>query len=462
MRDDLLREWTAPSALYRGKPFWSWNGKLDKEELIRQIRVLKQMGFGGYFMHSRTGLITEYLGDEWFELINACADEGEKLGMESWLYDEDRWPSGTAGGMVTQEPRFRLKFLRLTPVAGNAFAWPDELVATFACRIEGLACYGCRRITRDTSPADYAHDTVLVFTVEEMLKSSTYNGYTYLDTMNREGTERFIQLTHEKYKDRCGKRFGGAIKGIFTDEPHRGAIMDGFSVPNKDAQWLAPWTYTIFDDFKARFGYDLVPHLPELFLQPEGQAVSRVKWHYMELLQQLFLENWAKPLNDWCNQHGIILTGHILHEDSLAAQSAVSGSMMRYYKHMGYPGVDVLTEGNRNFWIVRQLTSAARQLGQHWLLSELYGCTGWQMPFEGHKAVGDWQALFGINLRCHHLAWYTMEGEAKRDFPGAIGHQSAWWPDYHYVETYFSRIGVVMSQGKPCCDLLVLKPRRAL
>ena len=47
-----------PTAEYRAKPFWSWNGKLEKKELLRQIEILKEMGFGGFFMHSRTGLET--------------------------------------------------------------------------------------------------------------------------------------------------------------------------------------------------------------------------------------------------------------------------------------------------------------------------------------------------------------------------------------------------------------------
>ena len=96
-----------PTKEYRGKPFWSWNGRLEEGELCRQIDVMKEMGFGGYFMHSRTGLETEYLGEEWFELTNKCADYGQKAGMESWLYDEDRWPSGSAGGMVTKEEQYR-------------------------------------------------------------------------------------------------------------------------------------------------------------------------------------------------------------------------------------------------------------------------------------------------------------------------------------------------------------------
>ena len=108
--------------------------------------------------------------------------------------------------------------------------------------------------------------------------------------------------------------------------------------------------------------------------------------------------------------------------------------------------------------MAKQISSVARQLAKEWVLSELYGCTGWQMDFESYKNVGDWQALFGVNLRCPHLSWYTMKGEAKRDYPASMLHQSCWYRDYHYVEDYFSRIHAALHDGKPVCDLLVLNP----
>jgi len=457
-QDELYRQFLDPNNQYRSKPFWSWNGNLQEEELIRQIHVLKEMGFGGFFMHSRTGLATEYLGEKWFELINACARQAEKLNMEAWLYDEDRWPSGTAGGLVTQNPDYRKHYIRLRTLPAVQFTWNDGIVAAFCCRLEALAYYDCRRIHRDTPADSCAGKTILVFTVEEQEKDSFYNGYTYVDTLNSEATARFIELTHEQYKTHCQANFGRAIPGIFSDEAHRGQLMDGFGVSNEDAEWLAPWNASLPEKFEQRFGYDLVEHLPELFLQPRGRRITQVKWHYVELLQQLFTENFARPLYQWCEKNDLMQTGHGLHEDSLAAQTAMTGSIMRYYEYMHYPGIDLLTEGNRSYWVVKQLASAGRQLGRNRLLSEIYGCTGWQMPFEGHKAVGDWQALFGINLRCHHLAWYTMAGEAKRDYPASIFFQSAWWKDYNYVETYFSRLGLILNQGKPCCDILVVNP----
>ena len=83
-KQELIKLFENPTNEYRGKPFWSWNGELDKEELLRQLSVIKEMGLGGFFIHSRAGLMTEYLGEEWFDLVNAVTDEGEKLGLESW------------------------------------------------------------------------------------------------------------------------------------------------------------------------------------------------------------------------------------------------------------------------------------------------------------------------------------------------------------------------------------------
>ena len=459
---ELSIQFCNPPAAYRGKPFWSWNGELEEAELFRQISVMQQMGMGGFFIHSRTGLSTEYLGEEWFRLTSAAIDEARRLGLEAWLYDEDRWPSGTAGGLVTQDPQFRMKFMSLHIVDGARFAWRDDLVAAFACRLDGLDFSDCTRIEVDTPPSDYAERKVLEFTIEIMSRSSFYNGHTYVDTMNRAATDRYIELTHEQYRRRCGEEFGRTVRGIFTDEPHRGPVFSGFGIHNENRLQMTPWTDDLPALYRERFGGDLVELLPDLFLKRDGDAVAPVKLRYMELTQQLFLDNYLKPLATWCDAHGLQLTGHALHEDSLTAQACMQGSLMRSYEHMQLPGVDVLTEGNRNPLIVKQLTSVARQLGKSWLLSELYGCTGWQMNFRGHKEVGDWQAILGINVRCHHLSWYTMEGEAKRDYPASILHQSAWWKDYEYVESYFSRLGLMLQQGHAACDVLVINPIESL
>jgi hypothetical protein len=478
-KEQIAKEFSSPSAAYRGKPFWSWNGELRGEELVRQAHVMKEMGLGGYFMHSRAGLITDYLGEDWFALINQVADVAEADGMEAWLYDEDRWPSGSAGGMVTVDPAYRMKSLYVFESAPDRVTWDDGSFALYVAKMDGINLYTCKEI--DTSgiacsqcavravreeieslsavAADEAGEwRALRFAIVPDPCESVYNGTTYIDTMSLAATQRFIEMTHEQYAKHCGDRLGRSIKGIFTDEPHRGHCFDNRREKDGVVSCAVCWTEDLFEEFEARYGFSCRQRLPELFYRKNGALVSPVKLHYIDLANNLFLERFAKPINEWCERHGIIFTGHVLHEDSLMNQTVPNGSLMRFYEHMGYPGVDCLTEHNRCYWIVKQLSSSARQLGKKWLLSELYGCTGWQFNFKSHKAVGDWQTLFGINLRCQHLSWYTMEGEAKRDYPASILHQSPWYRDYATVEDYFARMGLVLSEGSPDCDVLLLNP----
>ncbi|MDQ2777594.1 MAG: hypothetical protein M3Y57_22170 [Acidobacteriota bacterium] len=131
---------------------------------------------------------------------------------------------------------------------------------------------------------------------------------------------------------------------------------------------------------------------------------------------------------------------------------------MRYYENEDYPGVDVLSEWNRNYWLAKQVSSVSHQLRKARTLSELYGATGWQFTFEGQKYVGDSQEIFGVNFRVPHLSWYTMAGEAKRDYPASISFQSAWWKDYKYVEDYYARLNLLLTQGQPVRDTLLLSP----
>ena len=103
-----------PTSEYRGTPFWAWNCELDKEDLLWQIEQLKEMGFGGFHMHSRDGMATNYLSDDFFDLIKACVDKAEKEDMLAYLYDEDRWPSGAAGGIVTKNKKYAQRNIRIS------------------------------------------------------------------------------------------------------------------------------------------------------------------------------------------------------------------------------------------------------------------------------------------------------------------------------------------------------------
>jgi hypothetical protein len=461
MKTNWLDEFRNPSSAYRGKPFWAWNGKLEPDELRRQIRVMRDMGLGGFFMHSRVGLATPYLSDEWFKCIDACVDEADVQNMEAWMYDEDRWPSGAGGGLVTCDERFSKRDLTLMILdSASKLKWEKNTLAAFTATVDEFDATNVKRVARGKTPKLTKGDSLLVFTVNLAHKSDWYNGQTYLDVLNPDAVKRFMEVTHETYLARCGEEFGKTIPGMFTDEPNYGTA---FFHPNQAGiQGSSPWTDRLPKVFKERYGYDLLAKLPEVFFNVNGTVVTPTRHDYHDCLTHLFVESFSKQLSDWCEENNLLHTGHVLLEQPLAAQANEVGAAMRFYEHMQAPGMDLLMQISREIDTAKQVASVARQFGRKWRLSETYGCTGWDFNFAGHKALGDWQAAMGINLRCQHLSWYTMEGEAKRDYPASISYQSPWWRDYRTVEDYFARIGVAMTQGVEVRDLLVIHPIESL
>jgi hypothetical protein len=459
----LFNQFQSPTASFRGKPFWAWNGRLDEEELRRQIRSFKQMGFGGFFMHSRLGLDTPYLGDRWFDMIKACIDEAEKNDMEAWLYDEDRYPSGAAGGLVTADPKYRRRRLMLDQCPKTNFSWPEtsDPFYCFAATLKNDQLQSYQKLESSDDLIGISNTAeILTFTLEQYPNLSWFNGYTFLDYLNPQAVAKFIEITHEAYRREVGEHFGKTVPGIFTDEPNAGAIFrDWF--PDDQGDRAITWTAKLPDEFQQHYGYSILDHLPEIAYDLADNPISQARYHYHCCKTTLFVNAFAKLTGQWCEKYNMLSTGHVLEEEPLSHNVSTVGTSMRFYPHMQAPGIDVLTQFDQAYMTAKQCTSVARQQGKKWVLSELYAGIGWDITFETFKAVGDWQTALGVTLRCPHLSFYTMAGEAKRDYPPSIHDQCPWWQQYHYVEDYFSRLHVVLSAGQPICDIAVLHPQES-
>ncbi len=450
MNKDFTDKIAAPGCEFRGAPFWAWNAKLEPEELRRQIRLMHEMGMGGFFMHARVGLNTKYLGEEWFECVRACIDEARKLKMNAWLYDEDRWPSGAGGGYVTANPDYRMRALAMKVYDQAPAEAEYEYLALFAAKVGEKGITVPRRLKNLSDPLQDG-EKMLAFFVIVSNTSSWYNDQTYLDTMNEDAVRKFIEVTHKAYAREIGGEFGKTVPGIFTDEPNYLHIFT-------EHKSYVPWTGAIPERFLKAYGYDLLEHLPELFYRVDGEEFSKARLNFRDMLTTLFVNAFSKQIGEWCTENNMQFTGHVLVEDFMSGQLKMVGSAMRFYEYMQTPGIDLLTEHWNVFDTAKQCTSMAHQFGNKWRLTETYGCTGWDFPFFGHKALGDWQFAMGINLRCQHLAWYSMAAEAKRDYPASISYQSPWFREYPVVEDYFARLGAALSEGEEVRDLLVIHP----
>lgn len=457
-----------PPCEYRAAPFWAWNCDLNKDLLLREIDQMKRMGMGGFHMHVRTGMSTTYLSDGFMQLIRDCVDKAKEERMRAYLYDEDRWASGAAGGYVTREERYRARYLLFTTVSyeqaeENPASVPVDsprtgkgrVLARYAVRLNDEGELAEYRLLKDGQQADAA-ETAWYAYLEIEKESPWFNNQTYVNTLDKKAIERFVEITHERYKEVVGNEFGGAVQSIFSDEPQfsRKTTL-GFAGEKKDV--VLPWTDDLPDTFRAAYGEELLAGLPELYWELPGGAVSLIRYHYHDHIAERFAEGFADTVGTWCARNGLLLTGHMMEEPTLKSQTAALGEAMRSYRSFQLPGIDMLCDW-REYTTAKQAQSAAHQFGCPGVMSELYGVTNWDFDFRGHKLAGDWQAALGVTLRVPHLTWVSMEGEAKRDYPASIGYQSPWYTEYPMVEDHFARLNTVLTRGKAQVRLGVIHP----
>ena len=454
-----------PTSEYRATPFWAWNCELNQEILDKEIGYMQDMGFGGFHMHVRVGMSTNYLSDDFMDLIKGSVKTAKDKKMLAWLYDEDKWPSGFAGGIVTKKKENREKYLLFTRKGygtgkgssndSSAAAVREEngyLLARYEVKLDDNGCLASyRRLAEDEISEDcwYAY-------CETQGESDWFNLQTYVDTLSPDAITDFINVTHERYKECIGEDFGEAVPAVFTDEPQVARKkMFGKAIGDTDA--FLPYTTDFADTYREMYGEELFDKLPELFWELPDSKVSVTRYHYHDHIAERFAQAFADNIGGWCDKNGIMLTGHMMEEPSLESQNAAVGDCMRSYRGFGLPGIDMLCD-SREFTTAKQCQSAVHQYGREGMLSELYGVTGWNFTFTGHKLQGDWQAVLGVTVRVPHLYWVSMKGEAKRDYPACIGHQSPWYKEYPYIEDHFARVNTAMTRGNPVVRVGVIHP----
>ncbi len=457
-----------PTSEYRATPFWAWNCKLERDELLRQIDIFKEMGLGGFHMHVRTGLDTEYLSDEFMGYIKDCVEKAKSNNMLAYLYDEDRWPSGAAGGLITKEnDEFRQRMLRITTkpyttknevvIAGNEGSndrtEEGEYITAFDIVLDDE---GYLNSYNQIGVDDDAVGTKWYVYLDKAPKTTWFNNQSYIDTLNKDAMDRFIEVTYETYLKCCGDDFGKAVPSIFTDEPqfsHKRRL----DYPTDKKDITIPWTPGLEITFKKAYGEDLLAGIPELFWNLPDGKISTIRYHYHDHVAERFATAFADNCGNWCREHGLMLTGHMMMEENLYFQTMTIGETMRHYRGFDMPGIDMLC-GDRQLTTAKQAQSAVHQFGREAMLSELYGVTGWDFDFRGHKVHGDWQAALGVTVRVPHLSWVSMKGEAKRDYPASINYQSSWYKEYSRVEDHFARVNTALTRGKPVAKVGVIHP----
>ncbi len=436
-----------PPREYASAPLWVWNDMLTDEQIVSTLRELAAQGVKQAIVHPRPGLMTPYLSPEWFRLWKVALAEAEKLDMNIWIYDENSYPSGFAGGFVPEAmPDSRACGLRVK--AAKKPPAPDkDRIAVF--RKQGDVY---QDVTSTAKSGDAAEGDYLVFSRAWSQPTPWMGGKWYTDLLKPGVTAKFLEITLDAYQREIGDAFGKRVPGVFTDEPN---IIGAHTYP---------WTPALPELFQQRFGYSLTERLPSLH-EPVG-AYKRVRHDYFLLLHELFVEHWAKPYHDWCEKNGVEFTGHYW-EHEWPNCKGVPDNMAMYAWHQR-PAIDILMNQYAehthaqfgNVRACRELSSVANQLGIRRTLCEAYGAGGWDLRFEDMKRIADWLYVLGINTMDEHLSYITIRGARKHDHPQSFSYHEPWWEDYHVLGKYNARMCAAMSQGEQINPVLVIEPTR--
>lgn len=443
--EEAHADFRKPLPEYSSGPLWVWNDLMTDEQVTSTLRELREQRMTMAFIHPRPGLMTPYMSEEWLRLWQLAVEEAERLGMQVWIYDENSYPSGFAGGLVPDAmPDAVQKGFAVSSSPLPDRVKPDTL-AVFA--LEGDKSTDIT--TRAKAGEKFTTGTYLTLNIESNAPAPWFGGKTYVDLLRRDVVDKFLELTLEPYRKRFGDKFGKIIPGVFTDEP------------NIRIHSLAH-TPRIFELFQARWGYDLRPHLASLFATVGDY--KRVRHNYMQLLNEQFTDSWAKTYYEYCEKHGLELTGHYWDHEWPNVLGVPDDMAMYAWEQR--PSIDCLMnnydEGTHgqfgNARAVREMSSVANQLGRKRTLCEVYGAGGWDLRFEDQKRIADWLAVLGVNTFNQHLTYQTIRGARKRDHPQSFSYHAPYWQDYHVMGDYLARLSAVASAGEQVNDVLLFQP----
>ncbi len=444
---------------------WYFPPRPDGGKIATDLADLKKLGIGGVCLLPDAPLLKcEYLSPEFWQLTHMTIKEAIRQDFRIWLYDEAGYPSTSAGGYVLRHhPKYVVTGLEYDqgPVNDGAFTVDDPVVAEQMA--EGGAVIatvgGGTYIKRVGDPL------ATIAQGRDGLKLPLSN------LMDADAGREFISSTYEGYARTVGRHFGKEIEAIFTDEPclHvAGYWNSGEKAENHRP--LFPWVDGFPEYFYTKKGYDLLPLLPCLVKDAGPEAVN-VRCDYWEVVCELVMEGYFDQRFNWCAQHNISSTGHMLLEEWLMTHLMFTGSLIRAAAREHIPGVDLIgprpnlaslehtMTGVGGVWVPKYISSAAHTRGRSDVMSESFAASGPTMTLEKMVATANWEYVAGVTEllpMSHQYARRTIPPNALETT------HDEFYRDPTFFATYLARLRSMLSGGAHVADLGVLVPETSI
>ncbi|MDH4242055.1 MAG: hypothetical protein OEW48_21040, partial [Phycisphaerae bacterium] len=365
--------------------------------------------------------------DHWDNLIRAV-EACREVGLVVWIYDEEGYPSGAAGGLVLKRnPAFEALSLTHDKSRKEPFALRPSYEHTHASN----NFYAARR---------------------------------YPNLIDGRAVQCFIETTHEAYWLRLKKHFGKTIKALFTDEPSLMAVNIGPLPENvrknvrvvdgldENVQPLpsVPWVYDLPDQYRKRYGQDLLKVRKSLF-EGNDKPDRDVRRRFWSLVSDLVSERYFGRLQDWAQAHGVASSGHTLWEETPLHHVPLEGNALKALGRMDIPGLDLLNSDPEaviySGWLTAGLPASAAILnGRRKVMTEV---SDFSQRMAGKdnaspanmQAVAAWQAALGVT----EFTLYYSRGERSAG-------------EYHSYCDFVGRLNAVLREARPVPKVLLYYP----
>jgi hypothetical protein len=384
----------------------------DSSQIGQTLEYYKSMGLGGVVCNVN---FKDYMKSEakWQDLINGVKS-CSKLGLNVWIYDEDGYPSGLAGGIVLEKhPEYEAQELAYDSTAKNPFTFRDAF--------------------------EFTHATSNVYKVRRQV-----------NIIDKRAIPLFINVTHDEYLKRLAPYFGNTIKAFFTDEPSL-MVYKFMKAPNynKDIPLIdplnfkkkvlpsVPWCDDLPELYKSRYNEDLSKDYKSLFTG-NTERDKTVRHQYWSLIADLVSERYYKPIGEWCSKHNVAFSGHALAEEDFISHVTIEGNLLKDLMNMQIPGLDMLSSRPENIvqwtwspWMAVSFPySAAIMNGGRRVMteisdySEIVNKQGPAKPEEMY-ATAAWQAAFGVTDFTLYYGIDNHPGDTFRTYCNYVGRLNA-------------------------------------
>jgi len=386
------------------------HGKKSSAAKPEGMRFYLNRGLGGVVCNVA---FQDYMRSEkhWGTLI-AGVQQCHRLGMVVWLYDEQGYPSGAAGGLVLEEnPQFEAMELAHDPTAADPF------------------------VVRPSY--EYTHAS-----------NNYYASRRYANLIDDRAMRCFVAKTHDAYWRRLEPYFGKTIQAMFTDEPSLIAVNIG-QIPEKARKRVpvrdpvdpavrllprVPWAYDLPDRYRQQYGEDLLRHRQSLFAGDTADD-RKVRRQFWSLIADLIADRYFGALGTWCADHGVASSGHSLWEEQLLHHVPLEGNGLKALAKMDIPGLDMLSSNPETVihsgWMTAALPASAALLsGGRRVMTEVsdfsqkMGGAG-PVGLEDMQATAAWQASWGVTDFTLYYGIGDRPADAYREYCDYVGRLNA-------------------------------------